>query len=58
MIDLETLKFLQSAQENLFRAMEMKQGGMIDFAAVFKHIETILQLLQFCFKHRRNYKEN
>ena len=35
MIDLETLKFLQSAQENLFQAMEMKQGGMIDFAAKF-----------------------
>ena len=38
MIDLETLKFLQSAQENLFPAMEMKQGGMIDFAPKFKHI--------------------
>ena len=56
MIDLETLKFLQSAQENLFRTMEMKQGGMIDFAAIFKHIETILQLLWFCFKHRRNFR--
>ena len=45
MIDLETLKFLQSAQENLFPAMEMKQGGMIDFAAKFKHT------LEQCFNY-------